>query len=188
MALPGTSPAPGPTIHLPPAKPPNAPPPGEIRCLDPSRIRFFRHGALLRLTIEDEVSYLRVSVVRAFPHSMPHRYFSVLDAAEKEIGLLVEPDALDATSREVVEQELARRYRFPVIEQVYDVKDRFGTQDWVVETDLGTCRFTTRDLFDNARLATDGTLILTDVDGNRYAIPSMHGLDPQSRRLLDMHV
>ena len=46
----------------------------ELSYLDPQKLRFFRHGATLRLTIEGDRSYPRVSVLRAFPLSEPDRW------------------------------------------------------------------------------------------------------------------
>src|SRR5690349_23158371 len=78
----------------------------DLRYLDPAKLRFFRHGAALRLTVEEEASYLKVAVVRAFPLSHPHQYLSVRDGENKEIGLLVDPSALDRENHSLVAEEL----------------------------------------------------------------------------------
>ncbi len=81
--------------------------------LDPAKLRFLAHGPILRLTIEDDRSYLRVAILRAFPLSDPSRYLSVRDGQGKEIGLIAQPDALAAADRALVEHELERRYLVP---------------------------------------------------------------------------
>ena len=136
----------------------------ELRYLDPGRCRFFRHGATLRLTLEDECCYLKVSVVRAFPLSNSERYLSVRDGANKEVGLIVDPRELDVENRRLVEEELERRYLVPVIRRVVAVKERFGTVDWEVETDRGVSRFTTRNLRENILQPSPGRYVLTDVE------------------------
>ncbi len=63
------------------------------------KLRFFTHGATLRLTVEEDRSYLKVSVLRAFPLSEPNRFLSVRDSENKEVGLIVNPAELDAENR-----------------------------------------------------------------------------------------
>src|SRR5215217_4729873 len=42
---------------------------GQVRYLDSKKLRFAKHGACLRLTLEDEISYLDVEIIRLFPLS-----------------------------------------------------------------------------------------------------------------------
>jgi hypothetical protein len=161
---------------------------GELRRLDAAAVKLFRHGADVRMTVEGRFSVLKVFVVRAFPLSHPGDYVCLLDGGLKEVGLLDDPRALPAESRRIVEEEIERRYRIPVITRVATLHERFGTEEWEVETSHGRCRFTTRDLHDNTANSADGHLIITDVDGNRYAIRDLARLDAASRRLLAAHL
>ena len=165
----------------------------ELRYLEPQTLRFFRHGAALRLTIcsaqrEADRSYPRVSVLRAFPLSEPNRYLSVRYGEKKEVGMIVEPSALDAESRKLVAEELTRRYLVPEIRRVRSIKERFGTVDWDVETSRGSYRFTTRNLRDKAVQPSPGRYLIEDVDGNRYDIPDLSMLDLASQNLLLRHL
>ena len=160
----------------------------QLRILEPKKLRFFKAGATLRLTIEDEACWLKVSVLRAFPLSVPTGYFSVRDGAAKEIGMLAGVDGLDAESRQLVEAELERRYMISIIHRVLSVKERFGTVDWEVETSRGRRRFTTRDLRENVLRCGPGHFLLTDVESNRYEIPDINALDPQSQSCLLRHL
>ncbi len=159
----------------------------ELRLLTVGELRFNRNAGKLCLTVAKRQSWLAVRLVRAFPYSAGQRYLSVLDNQGGEIGLIMDPDELDAESRALVEEELARRYRMPRIRLVYGVRERFGTQEWQASTDQGYVRFSTRHLFDNVRVGSDG-IILTDVDGNRYIIPADAQLEAASRRLLDSSI
>src|SRR5438552_11764659 len=103
-----------PENHLDPAPAPVET--ADLRYLDPARLRFFCHGAALRLTIEDECSYLKVAVVRAFPLSHPHQFLSVRDGENKEAGLLVDATELDRESQRLLAEELERRYLVPIIQ------------------------------------------------------------------------
>lgn len=153
----------------------------EIQCLDPGTLRFFRHGATLRLTVRDEVSYPKVTVLRVFPLSEPHRYLSVRYGDNKEVGLIVDPKELDGENRQLVEAELDRRYLVPTIQRVIGVKERFGTLEWKVETDRGLWSFTTRNLRENVAQPGDFRYLITDVDGNRFDVPDLTALDSTSQ-------
>jgi hypothetical protein len=156
----------------------------ELRYLAPGKLRFFRHGAALRLIVEEEGCWLRVGVVRAFPLSQRDRYLSVRDGANKEVGLIVDPEALDTESRRLVAEELERRYMAPVVRRVLSVKERFGTVEWMVETDRGVCTFTMRDPRENVLQPDPGRYLLSDVEGNRYDVRDLDALDPASQAWL----
>jgi hypothetical protein len=160
----------------------------DLRFLEPARLRFFRHGATLRLTVADEFSVLKVAVVRVFPLSQPGRYLSVRNGDNKEVGVVIDPDELDPESHRLVAEELERRYVVPVIRRVTAVKERFGTVDWEVETDRGSCRFTTRNTRENVAQPSPNRLLLTDVEGNRYDVRDLSALDGASQTWLLRHV
>src|SRR5688572_1468994 len=160
----------------------------ELSFLDLNKLRFFKHGATLHLTVEADRSYLIVSVLRAFPLSEPERYFSVRDGENKEVGLIVEPDELSDENRGLVREDLARRYLTPAVKCIVSAKERFGTVDWEMETDRGMCKLTTRNLRENVQRPAPGRIILNDVDGNRYDIRNIDELDLRSQQLLFQHM
>jgi hypothetical protein len=156
--------------------------------LDVKKLRFFRHGATLRLTVEEDRSYLKVTILRAFPLSEPNRFLSVRDGAHEEVGLIVDPAQLSVENRKLVEEYLERHYIVPVVTRIVAAKERFGTVDWTMETDRGVCRFTTRNLRENAQRPAPGRIILNDVDGNRYDIRNVGDLSLESQNLLFRHI
>lgn len=156
--------------------------------LAPDTLRFLAHGPILRLTIENDRSYLRVAVLRAFPLSDPSRYLSVRDGQGKEIGLIVQPQALRDEDRALVERELGRRYLVPVVVRIVAARERFGTVEWTVDTDRGEVHFTTRNLRENVQRPAPGRIILNDVDGNRYDIQDVDRLSRSSQELLFRHL
>jgi hypothetical protein len=156
--------------------------------LAPAKLRFLSHGPILRLTIEDDRSYVRVGIVRAFPLSDPSHFLSVRDGQGKEIGLITDPDTLRPEDRVLVERELERRYFVPAVARIVSAKERFGTVEWTMETDRGVVRFTTRNLRENVQRPTPGRIILNDVDGNRYDIRDLDQLGAASQELLFRHL
>ena len=156
--------------------------------LDVKTLRFFKHGATLRLTIEGDRSYPKVGILRGFPLSDPDRFLSVRDEANKEVGLIVDPAQLGVENRRLVEEDLERRYFVPAVTRIVAAKERFGTVDWTLETDRGVCRLTTRNLRENIQRPAPGRIILNDVDGNRYDIRNVDGLSRESQELLFRHL
>ena len=160
----------------------------QLGFLDSGKLRFFKHGATLRLTVEEDRSHLQVGILRAFPLSEPNRFLSVRDGANKEVGLIVNPAELNAENRKLVEEDLQRRYLVPAVKRIVAAKERFGTVDWTMETDRGMCRFTTRNLRENVQRPAPGRIILNDVDGNRYDIRNLGDLGLESQELLFRHL
>ena len=158
-----------------------------IDYLDPAKLRFFRRGAALRITVEDRLSVLNVALAFAFPLS-GERFVSVRDGKGQEIGVIRDVSALDPESRSLVRDELRLRYIRPVIQRVLDLKERFGSYEWTVQTDRGPWRFATWNLNENVHRLPDNRRLIVDVDTNTYELPDPNTLDAASRRLLREHV
>ena len=156
----------------------------ELRILDPKRMRVFRHAGVPRLTLQDDRSWSKVSVARAFPLSDPDHYLGFLDGDGKDIGLLHDPGHLDPESRQIVEEELEKRYFVPVVERVLTVKEEFGTIYWTVETDRGPKDIIVRNLRDNLQELSASRVIITDVDGNRFEFADVSKLDTKSQGVI----
>jgi hypothetical protein len=156
----------------------------ELRYFAPGEVRFARRAGRLDMEVANEATHLGVIVARAFPMTNPRRHISVSDRDRKELGLIRALTELDTDSHHLVEAELARRYLLPTITAVYRVNERFGTLDWHVLTSHGERRFTTRHLRDNLAVPSPGRYLLTDVDGNRYDIPDIAALPPESQAIV----
>ena len=156
----------------------------DLRILDAKQMRVFRQAGVTRLTLSGEKSYPKIAVARAFPLSNADHYLGFLDGNGKDIGLLPDPALLDAESRHVVDEELAKRYFVPVIERVVLVREEFGTIYWTVETDRGEVEFVVRNIRDNLQELSANRVILTDIDGNRFEFPDLAKLDSKSQGIL----
>ncbi len=161
--------------------------PFAVRFLDPKTLRLFRVGdldATVRLTLEGDRSWREVRVARAFPFSDPDRYIGLRDGDDKDIGILTTLQGVDAESRQIIEEELERRYFTPKVERVLSVTDEFGVVTWEVETDRGPRRFLVRNLRDNTFPLGPNRLMMTDTDGNRYEIPDVRTVGPKAYAVL----
>ncbi|HHV54819.1 MAG TPA: DUF1854 domain-containing protein [Firmicutes bacterium] len=129
--------------------------------------------------------YSPVAVYRAFPLTRPEQYISVRDSEGKEIGMIENLGDLPAEMRRLVEEELERRYFTPLITRVVSVKEEFGYSYWEVETDRGARRFTVRNSHENVLPVGERSVMLVDVDGNRFAIPDYRRLAPAAYRQIE---
>ena len=157
---------------------------GRVRYLDAKKLRFAKHGACLRLTLEDAISYLEVEVTRLFPLSDPDCYLTVHDKDNEEIGIIARLSELDHENRNLILEKLERRYLMPIIRRVINVKERFGTAEWEVETSRGKRKFTMRNLRENISKVTPYRYLLRDVDGNRFDVHDLRELDSTSKGFL----
>ena len=151
-----------------------------------AKLRLFREPAwVLRLTIEEDRSYLKVKVVRAAPLSHPDHYISFLDSKDEEICMVDELEELDPQTLKVVTEELDRRYLTAVVESVHSVRNEFGTSYWDVATSRGRREFVVQNVAENAQWLGGRRLLLVDVDGNRFDFPDLDLLDKRSQGFVE---
>jgi hypothetical protein len=156
----------------------------DLHIIDPTAVRLFRHAGALCVTLEGDRSYRKVAVVRAFPLSEPDRFWGLLDGAGKEIGVIADPERLETDSRALAEEELKKRYFIPVVERVVRTREDHGSIVWTVRTNKGDCTFVVRNMKDSIVELGGSRLLLVDVDGNRYEVPDIKGLDSKSFDLI----
>ena len=154
--------------------------------LGPDRVRFERTaGYLVRAVLADGDSHQPVDFYRAFPYSAPDELIALRDGSGTELGLLAPLAEFPAAEQAIVQEELYRRYFAPRIVTVDSLDERFGQSHWRVTTDAGPARFTVQNEHANLRDLPDGTLLLIDVDGNRYRLAPRAELEPRIRRKLE---
>ena len=154
--------------------------------LGPDRVRFERTaGYLVRAVLADGSRHEPVDFYRAFPYSTPGDLVALRAAGGAELGILTPLAEFPIADRELVLEELNRRYFAPRIATVDALDERFGQSHWRVTTDAGPARFTVQNEHANLRDLPDGGLLLIDVDGNRYRLAPRAELEPRIRRKLE---
>ncbi len=138
----------------------------------------------LRLTLNDDKSFLRVGARRCFPFASPSRYISIRDGAGEEIGIVRDLAELPEDYRTWLLDDLEARYFTPRVKCIESIRHRFGGVEWRVMTDRGPKRLITKGVHDTMMEVAPGCYIITDVDGNRYELDA-RVLDEQSRTRLD---
>lgn len=142
---------------------------------------FYAPKDRLRLTVGAEKSYVTVKPVWAAPLSRPNTYLALLNGKSEELITLPDPRALSKASWEAVEEELRRRYLTATVTRIHHAKVEFGATYWSVDTDRGERDFVTQSLQENALWLSERHLMLLDVDGNRFEILDVAGLDAPSQ-------
>jgi len=128
----------------------------------------------------DEPVAVRLSLARPLSHSQGK--IVLLKAGKKEeVASLDGLAGLDNHSREIVQEELRKRYFLPKIIKVLSTSASFGNRYWHVVTDRGNKRFLMKSPETNVTWLTDDRCILRDTLGNCYEIESMKLLDRASQ-------
>lgn len=154
--------------------------------VDAGALRFERGPKSIRLHVGEVRCYLDVRLRLADPLRYASRYVSLIDRKDREICLLDSLTGLPASSRALAEEELAAYYGVVAITRVLDLSYRYGPLYWRTETPRGEREFVVRWNADNVLRLDDGSLRLTDVDGNRFLLPPASRLDAESRKRVEV--
>ncbi len=130
----------------------------------------------------------RVKLIRSYPYSLTEEYICVHDLEDKEIGIIKTLSDLDISSKECCVKELETRYYCPTVTTVKSIKERMGHFYFETVIDGKEKKFTVRDITRNLRHASENTLLIFDMDGNRYIIPDFEAIEDKSKRLLEPYL
>lgn len=145
-------------------------------------------GGFVSLKLEEEF-YPRVQVYYSFPLTDPNSYISIREPNEKarEIGIIKNLNKdISKETRKMLEEQLNLRYFTPKIERIINIKDEYGFAYFDVLTDRGACRFTIHMGGGSVVNLSDTRLLITDLDGNRFEIPSTDKLTVAELKKLDL--
>lgn len=166
--------------------------------LTPENASFKRNdGGLISLTLKtgDTVEeFERIVPVRAFPISEPGEFIAIRkpDTREKgkgeEIGMIRRLSDFDGETVKIIEKELSDRYFTPVIEKIYNVKEKFGYIYFDVKTSAGKVSFVMNNPSSNIRVLEDKRSLLYDIDGNCFEIPEVSKFDKASFRKIEIYM
>jgi len=141
----------------------------------------------LNLKVND--SQLEVSrVTSAFPLSAYLKRIVFFGTDGEEIGCLKNAGKLRDDSLDILQDELEKSYFMPVIEAVEEISDYMELELWKVQTNKGRRSFEVRQPRRNIRVINPKTMMVKDVDGNRYAIKNWRMMDRRSLSFLMRHL
>jgi hypothetical protein len=136
-----------------------------------------------RLLAQIGGKWASVRLRQCFPWSEPGRHISLRDDGDEEIALVDDPASLGPQSRRALEHALAEAGFVLDVTRVLDVDEEVEIRQWTVETKHGRRSFQTH-LDDWPRALPMGGLLIRDVAGDLYRLPSPQLLDARSRELL----
>jgi hypothetical protein len=154
--------------------------------LDPRKLRCSRSARGNLVVKVGDQEHQAVEVRRAFPLEAADRYIGFFLAEGAELGLLENPERLDAQSQQVLREELDKIYFRPIITQVHDIGEEFGVVFMEVETSRGPRRLEIRGIRTSIRPLPGYRALVEDVDGNRYELRNWHQLPRVTREILGL--
>jgi len=165
----------------------------DLGIMDVKAVSFYTaEGGFTGLRFKDE-DYKHVVLRRVLPIEYPMEYISVADHENKEIGILRDVTSLPADQREIVERELDNRYYSPQVMEVLSVKDKLGYvyMEMKLKNKQGrvydkSCAI--KDVSRNIRTLPNDSVLIFDVDGNRYTIPAIKEMGKASLKRLDAYL
>ena len=85
--------------------------------------------------------------------------------------------------------EIEKKYYSPAIKEIKSVKERYGFSYWKVSLDDGReLNFTMQDTFKNIIHTGEDSIVLVDVDSNRYTVKSISALSSKSYRKIELYL
>lgn len=167
--------------------------PAEPQDAEPLPERAAKVGPRLERRVDGKLWLLRdgaavaVDVVRCFPWSEPRRFLSLRSADGEEQAFVRDLEELEPKSRAVLAQTLRRASFVIDVTEILHVEEDFELRSWKVRAAHGVRTFQTA-LDTWPQELPDGALLLEDVYGDLYRIPSPDALDAKSRKLLWAYV
>lgn len=164
----------------------------QILRLDANNAGFEQKNGFLALVLTvdgEEKRYDRIFLHRAFPHELAFQYISVLNEDKKEIGIIYDLSDFNETAQKFLRIEIEKKYYSPEIKEIKSVKERYGFSYWKVSLDDGReLNFTMQDTFKNIIHTGEDSIVLVDVDSNRYTVKSISALSSKSYRKIELYL
>jgi len=169
----------------------------DIGLLDVSQAEFYNTtGGFVGLRYKGE-DYPHIVLRRCLPMQQPFNYISVAfpidNDKDEEIGILKAVDDLSSSQREIIMTELDNRYYSPEVLDVISVHDKLGYVWFNLQLKTKTGAELRKDCFvkdvsRNIRMLSENSVIIFDVDGNRYIVNDLSRLNQKALRKLDAYL
>ncbi|MEO7453793.1 MAG: DUF1854 domain-containing protein [Fimbriimonadales bacterium] len=122
---------------------------------------------------------------RCFPLTHSDSFIAVFDGEGNEIGIIPDLAGLETESRKAIDEELDAFYFTPAIERIKSLKAEASMWKWEVDTQRGLATFYLRGVRDSVHEVAPGRWQVFSVDGQRYEITNLDGLDQRSQNLFE---
>ena len=159
----------------------------KIDYIEPDKAEFSSKNGFIALKY-GETEYDRVFLHRCFPNELTEEYVSVLDRENNEIGVIRKIEDFPEETRSLLRLELSRKYHIYTLTAINSINEKYGFSYWKIKDTEGDREFTVRDTYRSINRITPDRVMITDVDGNRFEIPSLAALDRRSRRKIEIYL
>jgi len=165
----------------------------DLGLMEIEKAEFYQtEGGFAGLKYKDE-DYKHVILRRIMPIKHPEEYISVSDHENNEICILKTVDDLPQEQQKIVRLELDSRYYSPEVIDVDSVQDKLGyvyiglkLKNKQGKEYLKSCAV--KDVSRNIRMLSAISVIIFDVDGNRYVISDLTKMSKAAMRKLDSYL
>ena len=110
----------------------------------------------------------------------------MLDRDNNEIGMIRDLNDFGDSAKALLQRELKRKYHVFTIRKITSVKEKYGYSYWNVTDETTEREFTVQDTYKSITKITADRVYVTDIDGNRYEIPSLSQLDRRSAKRIEI--
>ncbi len=160
----------------------------DIGILNAGEISFYTNPkGFIALKMGDK-DHKRVKLSRILPFKEPFKYITIGDMEGKELGIIRDLAELSEEQRELVKAELESRYYCPEISEIETIKEKMGYFYFDVKIKDYKKTFAVKDISRSIKQLDDESIVITDVDGNRYMIPDIWKINPKSRRKIEPYL
>lgn len=160
--------------------------------LDASLVEFYKTDSGFTAMKYNNIDYARVAILKLFPFKFENEYLSVRKETDKrtekaeEIGILRSIENLPQVQKQIVTEELKRRYFMPEVTSVIKAKEEYGHSTWLVETTSGKREFTVKDMNSNLLHLGNNKVIITDICGNRFLFNDITKMGDQAMKIAEI--
>lgn len=142
----------------------------------------------IKYTNDGKRDYGRVILHRSFPFDAPDIMISVQQEDGFEIGIIKDIGDFDKATADILNQSLDTKYFVPTISKILSAKDNFGFVYFKAQTDCGDCEFVVRDPFRSIIHSGKNSILIIDIDANRYRIEDTSALDHKSYKKIELYI
>ncbi|MBQ3074671.1 MAG: DUF1854 domain-containing protein [Clostridia bacterium] len=143
---------------------------------------------LLMVKIPEKNYEGRAFLALAFPFETEENYVCVQNEDREELGMIRSLSMLEENAAELCRAELKKKYFAPKILKIVKLTERFGASYWDCETDYGLKKFTVKDPHRSILRLGEDRAYVVDVDGCRYEIESLKGMDKKSHSKIELYL
>lgn len=151
--------------------------------LEKKKFYLSRKGDQVHISFDSEES-LPVTLVWARPTTGFGKEISVIHE-NREVAFVEDISEFDSDSAALAKEELKKRYLIPNVTRIVDADVHLGNLYFSVDTDWGSKSFIMKNPFTSIRPFDRDGMLISDVMGNLFLVPSYSELDSRSRQVLE---